>query len=212
VAFPPDLLNDNEEIVLDLRPHWWFVAPVGALLGLAVILGIAILVAIDNAPMKILAGIILLGALGNFVVRYVRWAGINFVVTSERVISRTGVIAKKGIEIPLDRINTVFFNQTLFERLIGAGDLGIESAGEGGRQTFKDIRKPSDVQQAIYRAMEADETRRFEHMGRAASGARTEATSDSIPDQIKKLDDLRRSGALTDAEFEAKKRDLLDRL
>jgi uncharacterized membrane protein YdbT with pleckstrin-like domain len=212
VAFPPDLLNDNEEIVLDLRPHWWYVAPVGALLAFAVILGIAILVAIDNSPMKILAGIILLGALGNFVVRYVRWAGINFVVTSERVISRTGVIAKKGIEIPLDRINTVFFNQTLFERLIGAGDLGIESAGEGGRQTFNDIRKPRNVQQAIYRAMEADETRRFEHMGRAASSARAEASSDSIPDQIKKLDELRRSGVLTDAEFDAKKRDLLDRL
>ncbi len=211
MAFPPDMLNDNEEIVLDLRPHWWFIAPAGALLGAAVILGIVVLAGTGNAALRILAGVIVLGALGLFVVRYVRWAGINFVVTSERVISRTGVIAKKGIEIPLDRINTVFFNQSLFERMIGAGDLGIESAGEGGRQTFQDIRKPRNVQQAIYRAMEADESRRFETMGRAARATSGE-TGDSIPDQIKKLDELRRSGVLTDAEFEAKKRDLLDRL
>ena len=211
MAFPPDMLNDNEEIVVDLRPHWWYITPAGALLAAAVILGILVLTATGNSALRILAGLIVLAALGLFVVRYVRWAGINFVVTSERVISRTGVIAKKGIEIPLDRINTVFFNQSLFERLIGAGNLGIESAGEGGRQTFEDIRKPRNVQQAIYRAMEADETRRFESMGRAAGGARGEP-GDSIPDQIKKLDELRRSGVLTDAEFEAKKRDLLDRL
>ena len=62
------------------------------------------------------------------------------------MISRSGVVAKTGIEIPLDRINTVFFNQSFFERIIGAGDLGIESAGEGGRENFSDVRKPALVQ------------------------------------------------------------------
>ena len=86
---------------------------------------------------------------------YIKWTSENFVVTTERVIHRSGVVAKSGIEIPLDRINTVFFNQSLFERLLGAGDLGVESAGEGGQQTFAAVRKPNLVQQEIYRAMEA---------------------------------------------------------
>ncbi|MDH3755166.1 MAG: PH domain-containing protein, partial [Acidimicrobiia bacterium] len=190
MPFPKEMLNQGEELLLDLRPHWWYIAPSAALLGAAAILAVVVLTATDNGPVRVLVGLLLLLALGGFVVRYVRWAGINFVVTSGRVISRTGVIAKKGIEIPLDRINTVFFNQGLFERLIGAGDLGIESAGEGGRQTFEDIRKPREVQQEIYRAMEADERSRFEAMGQAASGARDPQPA-SIAEEIAQFDELR---------------------
>lgn len=213
MPFPTEMLNKNEEIVVDLRPHWWYIAPAAAALAAAVLFGIVILIWTGNEVVRVFAGLVVLGALGFFVVRYVRWAGINFVVTSERVISRSGVIAKNGIEIPLDRINTVFFDQSLFERLIGAGDLGIESAGEGGRQTFEDIRRPRQVQQEIYRAMEADEAQRFASMGEAIAGRTAPAPSpESIPDQIAKLDELRRSGVLTDDEFEAKKRQLLDRM
>jgi uncharacterized membrane protein YdbT with pleckstrin-like domain len=138
------------------------------------------------------------------------------VVTTERVISRAGVVAKQGIEIPLDRINTVFFNQTLFERLIGAGDLGIESAGEGGRQTFTNIRKPNLVQNEIYRQKEGYEGRRLRKLSSTVTGAERPAESAppvaSIPEQIEKLDQLRRQGVLTDQEFETKKRELLDRM
>ena len=211
MAFPPEMLNEHEEIVVDLRPHWWFIAPSAAALGASLILAVIVLAATGNDFLRILVAVVVLLALGWFVTRYVRWVGINFVVTSERIISRTGVIAKKGVEIPLDRINTVFFSQTVFERLIGAGDLGIESAGEGGRQNFEDIRKPRHVQQEIYRAMESDESRRFSHMGQAvAAGAESRALS--IPEQIERLDDLRKRGALTQEEFDEKKAELLGRL
>ncbi len=156
-------------------------------------------------------GLWVLAALVWFGVMYLRWTTTNFVVTSERVISRSGIVAKQGIEIPLDRINTVFFNQSLFERVIGAGDLGIESAGEGGRQTFTDIRRPNLVQNEIYRQVEGLETRRLQRMGQAAS-AGAAPTELSIPEQIEKLDQLRRQGVVTEEEFQAKKRDLLDRM
>ncbi|MCB0997474.1 MAG: PH domain-containing protein [Acidimicrobiales bacterium] len=210
MPFPTKLLNNDEEIVLDLRPHWWYLAPASAALAGTVILGVVVLVADVWDPVKWLVGLLVLAALGYFVQRYVRWAGENFVVTSERVIHRSGVIAKKGIEIPLERINTVFFNQSLFERLLGAGDLGVESAGESGRQNFSNIRKPAGVQQSIYRAMEEVQARDLRKMGEAVAGARP--ASLSIPEQIEQLDELRRRGVLSDAEFEAKKRDLLDRM
>ena len=63
-------------------------------------------------------------------VRYVQWLTTNFVITSDRVIFRHGVFAKSGIEIPLERVNSVHFNQGIFERIIGAGDLLIESGAE----------------------------------------------------------------------------------
>jgi hypothetical protein len=98
--------------------------------------------------------------------------------------------------------------------MIGAGDLGIESAGEGGRQQFSNIRKPNIVQNEIYRQVEGLEGRRLERLGRAAAGgaASTPAAETSIPEQIEKLDQLRRQGVVTEEEFQAKKRELLDRM
>jgi uncharacterized membrane protein YdbT with pleckstrin-like domain len=208
VAFPQQLLNDNEEVVLDLRPHWiYMVQPVLAILG-AILLGILIL-DLDIDFTKIPAAVVVLGCLAWFGVRYMKWASTNFVVTTDRVIHRVGVISKHGIEIPLDRINTVFFHQSIFERLIGAGDLGIESAGEKGSETFEDVRKPAIVQNEIYRQMEAN-SNRIHGGGRQAMP--TQDAGASIPEQIEKLDELRRKGVISEQEFAAKKADLLNRM
>ena len=210
MPFPKHLLTDDEDLVLDLRPHWWFLAPAGAVLAIITLLGLGALLQSWWSPVEWVVLALWLGAVGYFAVQYMQWTTTNFVVTSERVISRTGVLSKEGIEIPLDRINTVFFNQSIFERMIGAGDLGIESAGEGGRQEFSDIRKPNIVQNEIYRQVEGLEDRRLRRLGQAASsGAAPEL---SIPEQIEKLDQLRRQGVVTDEEFEQKKRELLDRM
>lgn len=213
MAFPPDLLSEDEEIVVDMHPHWWTIAPLGALLGVVMLGGLAIVsVAGDGAAWsaaQIAAGLAVLGMLAFFAIRYAKWVTTEFVVTSERVISRSGVLSKEGIEIPLDRINTVFFSQKAFERLAGSGDLGIESAGEGGRQTFTNIRKPNRVQAEIYAQKEAYEQSRLDRIGAASAGARA---VESIPDQIAKLDELRRQGVLTDVEFDTKKAELLRRM
>ena len=209
MAFPSKLLNDNEEVVLDLRPHWiYMVQPVLAILG-AIILGIIIL-DLDIDFTKIPAAVIVLGCLAWFGVRYLKWSSTNFVVTTDRVIHRVGVISKHGVEIPLDRINTVFFHQSIFERLIGAGDLGIESAGERGSETFEDVRKPAIVQNEIYRQMEANSNRIYGG-GRHAMPTQPDAGG-SIPEQIEKLDELRRKGVISEQEFAAKKADLLNRM
>lgn len=220
MPFPKELLSKDETIALDLRPHWWYIAPASFYLAIALIVGLIVLIRAGDGTgwdvVKFAVGIGVLIALGNFAVRYGKWANTNFVVTNERVISRSGVVAKKGIEIPLDRINTVFFNQSFFERILGAGDLGIESAGEGGRQNFSDIRKPNLVQQEIYRQKES-----FEQYQRSALGATIAASMPqaapaapamSIPDQIAQLDRLRQAGTLTEDEFQAKKADLLRRM
>lgn len=212
MGFSRALLNDDEELVLDLRPHWFYLfEPTISLLG-AVILGIIVL-RLDwpDAP-KLGSGLLILGVLAWFGIRYLRWITTNFVVTNDRVVYRVGLLAKKGIEIPLERINTVFFSQSIFERLIGAGDLGIESAGERGSETFQDVRKPSAVQNEIYRQMEANNIRTYGAV-RAANQAPSDTHREpSIPEQLEKLDELRKRGVITDAEFTAKKAQLLDRM
>lgn len=216
MAFPKKLLNKDETLVLDLRPHWISVFPASVALAVAAIFGIVALVLDWHQVIKIVAGVLVLAAVFYFVKEYLRWSSEDFVVTSERVIYRNGVIAKSGIEIPLDRINTVFFNQSLLERLIGAGDLSVESAGEMGRQTFREVRRPNFVQQEIYRQMEANQQKGFQQQAQAMAAAMGNqpgaAPAPSLAQQIEQLDDLRKRGLLTDAEFEAKKTDLLGRM
>jgi len=212
MAFPPDLLSDDEEVVADMHPHWWTITPISALLAGLVLLGI-VLLAIDRdgglwVALQVIVGLAVLVTLVKFAMEYAKWVTTEFVVTTERVISRSGVLSKEGIEIPLDRINTVFFNQSVFERLAGAGDLGIESAGEGGRQTFNNIRRPNHVQAEIYAQKEAFEERRYEKMRGAASSP----TETSIPEQIAQLDELRQRGAITQLEFDEKKAEMLRRM
>lgn len=218
MGFSPDLLSDDEQVVVDMHPHWVTMLPISALLGLSII-GALVLVGLggDGTPWtvaKIFAAVVVLVVLLVFARRYAEWSTTDFVVTTERVISRRGVVAKNGIEIPLDRINTVFFEQTATERLLGAGNLGIESAGEGGRQTFTNIRKPNLVQAEIYNQKERYEDRRLQRMGEASAGGGPGAAApvESIPDQIAQLDELRSRGVLTNKEFQKKKEELLRRM
>ena len=85
---------------------------------------------------------------------------INFVITSDRIIYRSGVFAKRGIEIPLERVNNVIFHQSVIERLLNAGNLLIESGGETGQQRFTDVKEPDRVQALIHSQVDAKQTRR----------------------------------------------------
>lgn len=205
MAYPPDQLNNNEAIVLDLRPHWWFFARQMLALVASIALGIVVLAVADNGYLSMAVGVLVIASLIWFGLRYVVWTTTNFVITTDRLIVRSGVVSREGVEIPLERVNTVFFRQSLWERIIKSGDLIVESAGEMGSQNFTDIRRPLNVQNEIYRQMEGNENRKFDRVGAAPAAA-------SIPDQIDKLDELRSRGVLTDEEFDAKKAELLRRM
>jgi membrane protein YdbS with pleckstrin-like domain len=205
MPFPKRLLLDDEVVALDLRPHWWYFA--GPLFsGIPVILvligALKLNGDVQTAGLWATAAV----ALGWAVwlgVRLLRWQTTHFVVTSERLVFRSGILAKQSRDIPLEKINDIASNQTFFERLLGAGDLLIESAGERGLQTFSDIPHPDGVQQEIYRQIE-------DNQSRMVGGGGTRPPS--VTDQIAALADLRDRGAISPAEYEAKKAQLLDRL
>lgn len=206
MAYPKKLLNSHEEVAVDLHPHWWYYAKPAALLVLAIIVGLLTLtVGPDGGTGRTIlnwVSIILLVVSVFWVIgRYAKWATTNFVITSDRLIFRQGVIAKNGIEIPLERVNTVHFNQSVFERMVGAGDLVIESGGEEGRQNFSDISRPDRVQQAIHVQKEENDRRRFTVQGASAST--------DVASQLEKLEGMLERGTLTAAEFQAQKDKLL---
>ena len=203
VGFPRRLLNEHEELVIDQRPHWrFFLGPATLLVAAAAALVAAAALELNEWVQLGLAAVTLV-ALAWFAGRYARWATTSFVVTTDRLIHRSGVLGKRGMEIPLEQVNTVFFAQSFLERLLRCGDLVIESGGERGSQAFSDISTPSLVQNEIYQQIEANHAR--------MSGARSSGGG-SIGERLQQLDELRRRGVVTQAEFDAKKASLLDQL
>ena len=205
MPYPKKLLNDYETVAVDLHPHWWYFAePVAALVG-SIILGILALVFDVGGTfgdiLKWLVLVLIVVSAIWLVVRYLKWTTTNFVITSDRLIFRAGVLAKMGVEIPLERVNTVHFSQSIFERMTGSGDLVIESGAEDGQQRFSDIRRPDRVQNLIHSQMEENEKRRFT-VNNASS------TSD-VATQLEKLEGMLERGTLSPDEFQSQKDKLL---
>lgn len=205
MTFAQKNLNANETIAVDLHPHWWYFASPAFLLAVSIVLGVMVLAngadgwAGDTAKVilvvALVVGALWLGA------RYLKWMNTHFVITSHRIIYRSGVVAKNGIEIPLERVNNVNFGQSVFERLVGAGDLLIESGGEDGQSRFSDIKHPDQVQRIIHSQMEAAMQRR--------SGGGVAQPAANVADQLERLEGMLQRGTLTPEEFDLQKRKLL---
>lgn len=220
MPYPQDNLHGNEELVLDLHPHWWTITPSMLVLAVALIFGICTL-AFDWAdPVKLLAAVGVIAALVWFLWRYLQLMTTHFVLTSDRVIFRRGIIAKRGVEIPLDSINAIHFEQKIWERALGLGDLRVDSASIEGVSEFENIRKPNRVQNEIYIQMEGNENRKFD---RVSTGINTTLTGQqqpatpgpppqSITEQIEQLSQLRDKGVISEEEFQTKKAELLQRM
>ncbi len=217
MPYPKNLINEGEAVALDLRPHWWFFSQ-HLLTGIPLVILIALAFKIDdNIYTYPIMALSLVWAVW-LLVKFLEWSRTFFVITDQRVIFRTGVLTRHGVEIPLERINNINFHQGIWERIIGAGDLEIQSAGESGTSQFDNVRHPDGVQQEIYRQMESDAKHDAGRGADAIGKAVAEAVGKSgrggadIPEQIEKLAKLRDNGTITGAEFEKKKADLLDKM
>jgi uncharacterized membrane protein YdbT with pleckstrin-like domain len=202
MPYPAKLLNPDESVALDLNPHWWYFAESVSSFAVSGILWLFVFGQDERKSyLTYPIGVIALAALVWVIVRYLKWRTTYFVITSDRLIFRNGVIGKSGIEIPLERVNNVNFKQGIFERIIGAGDLLIESGGEDGQQRFTDIAHPDKVQNLIHMQMEDNQKRSF---------SVNVAGGNDVATQLEKLEGLRDRGSISAEEFESQKRRLLE--
>ena len=202
MPYPTRLLSPGEEVVTEFRPHWMAIlGPVSITIGaLAAVVVLAFVVPASMTGLRqfgpaVVAVIWLILTLRGFV----RWLTTQHVVTNERVIHRQGFISKQGKEIPLEMINTVSFSQTVFERVVGSGDLVIESAGETGQTRYTDIPDPEGLQTLVYRNRE----NRMMTLERGGQGA-------SKAEQLRILSELHDVGKLTDDEFSREKAKIMN--
>lgn len=195
-------LNDAETLVLDLHPHWWFLGPQSITLA-SVMFCSAYLLSITTGWLEAVVLAIGLGAIvassSWLIVGLIKWRTTYFVVTSHRLIYREGVVARNGVEIPLERVNNVNFNQSVFERFLQVGDLLVESGGQEGQQVFTNIARPEEVQNIIHSTIQREKQNR--------SGDTSSVTG--VAHELERLEGLVNRGMLTDEEFELQKRRLL---
>ena len=207
MPFPRRLLIEGEELVLDLRPHWIaLVWPSIVTIACVVGFGLALAYGPDGDWFMWLSLAVAVVVFVWFALRrFIAWATSNFAVTTDRVIHREGFIAKRSMEIPLEAINDGRFQQGILERMVGAGDLVIQSASEFGRNVFANIRNPEHVQKTIYHQGEINKKRMYQ----GEQGGAPSPSAPSVTSELQRLAELRDKGVLTEAEFQNQKKKIL---
>jgi membrane protein YdbS with pleckstrin-like domain len=150
MALPRKFLNDDEELLAELRPHWVFLfgplfTSIGVWAALIVLLVLWKAPSWTNYPILILAVIPGLWLLG----RFVRWRSYVVALTSTRILVRQGIVGRDTVQLRLQRITEVNIRQELIERVLGTGSLIIDVQGEDDSLTLEYMRKPAVVQRVI---------------------------------------------------------------
>ncbi len=162
-------MSDEETVVLRLHPHWvTLVRPVLVLLVTAAVAAFAAAKipsgSWQGAGRLAVLAVALLVLVVWTVTPYLKWLTTRYVLTTQRLIIRTGIVARHGRDVPLNRINDVSFSETLLERMLRSGSLVVESAGERGQITLAQVPRVEHVQRELYRMVEAqDEHEQHRH-------------------------------------------------
>jgi len=218
VAFPVRLLSVDEEVAVETRPHWTYLAVQAGAFAVLITAVLCVTIVVDDFP---LPAIVVIGAMAGVSavatgIRTVRWANTYYLVTDRRIVYWKGVPRWRGIELSLHLVDEVDANQTMWERLLGVGTLRVRSAVEGHVRRLSFVPRPAVVCREVYRLQREAEQQAIAdsepHAPKALSGDDPYGASLDIPDQIRKLWELVELGILSEAEFEEKKQDLLRRL
>jgi uncharacterized membrane protein YdbT with pleckstrin-like domain len=164
VPYPDKLLADGEEVVAHLHPHavaaFWPVVRLLSVVG-AASFGAAMVPAggLQRSIRLAIAAVALLLVVLSVAGPLLRWRTTHYVITTHRLLHRSGVLTRRGRDIPLSRITDVSFSQTLWERVIRAGTLAVTSAGDG-TTVLRRVPISERVQQLLNHMIEEDAVRR----------------------------------------------------
>jgi len=167
VAYPSNLLNPGEHVVVSTRTHIKALILPG--LGVLVALAAALFVTglVGDGVVRIVVWVLFLAVLVWFVVGpLLKWLTTTYTFTNRRFIKRSGFIAKEGRTIPLNRISGVDFEIGVIDRIFGCGTLVVSDASTDGSVELYDIPDVEKVQLQV-----SDELHRLAGGDRRDDGA-----------------------------------------
>ena len=150
MAIDKDLLNEGETIVISTRTHpKALLLPILSLVVLLAI-GVAVQRGIGEYVVTLVTWIVMAVAFVWFVLRpFLNWLTATYAITTRRLITRHGVITRRGHDIPLTRISDVAYEKDLIDRLLGCGTLVISDASTHGQVALPDIPRIEQTQRAL---------------------------------------------------------------
>lgn len=200
-----DQLQPGEEILYRAHVTRLTQAPLVALL--AVVLAFTIF-AYTVWPayswVAVVSGLLALCLAAVLAWRFVRLRSNEFVLTNHRMIQQQGIFAKRSMDSRLDKINNIEHRQTLWGRLLGYGDVEIDTASETGICRFNNIAHPVELKRAILAAAEQYRA--------GSAGPLPVASGPSGAERLRQLKSLLDDGLISKEEFEVKRKELLTQL
>jgi membrane protein YdbS with pleckstrin-like domain len=174
MPLPRKFLNENEEILVELRPHWvFFVIPL--LVAFVAVAGVIALLSAVSMPhwaadaLLILAAIPVAWCLG----RLLRWRCYTLALTTTRIVVCRGVISREIVQVRLQRITEISLSQKFWERMLATGRLIVDVQGEDDAVVLEFVRKPAIVQRVINGKI---------------NELTTGALAEEIPDELRDID------------------------
>ena len=157
-------LSEGERSVLILHPHWKVLLRPAFILVLVAFAAAALLVVIPPGRYadsgRIAVGVVAVVAVAIwFAVPFLHWQTTTYELTTRRLRLRRGILTRSGRDFPLIRISDVSFSHGLIDRLLGCGQLVVESAGEHGQLVLTEIPQVEKVQATLFQLVEDEHAR-----------------------------------------------------
>jgi uncharacterized membrane protein YdbT with pleckstrin-like domain len=144
-------LHPGEQVVFEGHPSWrallsFYIGGVAGAVAIAVLVGL-----IADVFIGILVGLALVAAVLAF--GLFKRTSTTYLVTSQRLYIRRGVLSKRVQQTRIDRVQNVNTEQSLRERLLRVGTVDFDTAGTDDSEfRFVGIAEPAAVVDAVDRA------------------------------------------------------------
>lgn len=150
MGISPKLLTDGESVVVDTRTHPKALIVPGLVLVITLAVAIFLDRLVDNGVVSLIVWILAAVVFVWWVLRpFLSWLTSTYTITNKRLITRTGIISRKGHDIPLMRISDVAFDQGIIDRMLACGTLVVSDASTHGSVRLHDIPRVESVQRTL---------------------------------------------------------------
>jgi uncharacterized membrane protein YdbT with pleckstrin-like domain len=222
MSYAQSMLAKDEVILYEARQHW--LAPLSDSLKAIVLLLIGLLLFtlsmmftfadVVTTVQRVVAAVIVLVALVWIGIIYASWRAEGYIITNRRVLKVEGLLDKKSGDSSLDKINDAVLTQHIWGRIFHYGDLEILTANDDAIDRYQILANVVEFKKAMLNAKNALEDGYRGGASTPATPAKSAgaAAADDAAGTLAKLADLRDKGAISPAEYEAKKAELLGRM
>jgi uncharacterized membrane protein YdbT with pleckstrin-like domain len=234
MGYVDSLMGKNEKILVIERQHWTTLLMSFLVNLFLIIVIVALYVVLGNLAtsnqslsfLPIVRSILLFALLypvGRFGWDFVHWEAEQYLVTTHRVMQTEGIVNKKTTDSSLEKVNDIVLTQSFLGRILGYGDLEIVTGSDLGVNLLKRLAQPIKFKTTLLDAKAAmndpDDLPRSHPEAVPVTGglmgakSKTAVADDEDPlKRIAELDNLRKSGAISDAEYQSAKARLLSKI